>query len=98
MASLRWLMATAGSPVAVSMVASARGTVEIGFMAARTRSPAPLVIPPPMRPPQHRAVGHPALDPARAVALPLDAALHELDLVVGHRTAAPRRLQTVADL
>jgi len=42
MASLRWLIATAGSPVAVSIVARARGTVEIGFMAARTRSTAPL--------------------------------------------------------
>jgi len=39
-------MATASSPVAMSTVASARGTVEIGFMAARTRSGWPLVMPP----------------------------------------------------
>ena len=43
-------MATASSPVAMSTVASARGTVEIGFIAARTRSGWPLVMPP-SRPP-----------------------------------------------
>ena len=36
--SERWWIATASSPVAMSTVASARGTVEIGFIAARTRS------------------------------------------------------------
>ena len=44
--SERWWMATASSPVAMSTVASARGTVEIGFIAARTRSGWPLVMPP----------------------------------------------------
>ena len=36
--SERWWMAVAASPVAMSTVASARGTVLIGFIAARTRS------------------------------------------------------------
>src|SRR6201995_1025276 len=44
--SERWLIATASSPVVMSTVASARGTVEIGFIAARTRSGSPLVLPP----------------------------------------------------
>ena len=48
--SLRWWMATACSPVATSRVASARGTVEIGFIAARTRSTSPLVMPPSIPP------------------------------------------------
>ncbi len=48
--SERWWMATASSPVAMSTVASARGTVEIGFIAARTRTACPLVMPP-SRPP-----------------------------------------------
>src|ERR1700709_1494804 len=43
-------MATAGSPVATSTVCSARGTVEMGFIAARTRSTSPLVMPPSMPP------------------------------------------------
>src|SRR3712207_8310564 len=42
-ASLRWLIATAASPVATSTVAMARGTVEMGFIAARTRSTSPLL-------------------------------------------------------
>ncbi len=48
--SERWWIATASSPVAMSTVASARGTVEMGFIAARTRSGCPLVMPP-SRPP-----------------------------------------------
>src|SRR5882724_837351 len=48
--SLRWLMALAGSPVRTSTVASARGTVEMGFMAARARTGSPVVIPPSMPP------------------------------------------------
>ncbi len=48
--SERWWIATASSPVAMSTVASARGTVEIGFIAARTRNGWPLVMPP-SRPP-----------------------------------------------
>src|SRR6202034_3300501 len=46
--SLRWLMALAGSPVLTSTVASARGTVEIGFMAARSRMGSPVLMPPSM--------------------------------------------------
>ena len=34
------------SPAAVSMVSSARGTVEMGFIAARTRITSPVLIPP----------------------------------------------------
>ena len=49
-ASERWWIAVASSPVAVSMVRSARGTVEIGFIATRTRTGSPLVMPP-SRPP-----------------------------------------------
>ena len=48
--SLRWLIALAGSPVATSIVSSARGTVEIGFIAARTRSTSPVDMPPSMPP------------------------------------------------
>ena len=48
--SERWWCAVAGSPVAVSMVRSARGTVEIGFIAARTRSTSPVVMPPSVPP------------------------------------------------
>jgi hypothetical protein len=39
--SLRWLIALAGSPVRTSTVASARGTVEIGFIATRTLTGSP---------------------------------------------------------
>ena len=58
----RWLIATAGSPVATSTVASARGTVEIGFIAARTRSTSPVVMPPsvpPARPVRRRSPSGP---------------------------------------
>src|SRR5215472_1932175 len=48
--SLRWLMARAGSPVRTSTVPSARGTVEIGFIAARTRIGPPVLIPPSIPP------------------------------------------------
>ena len=44
------MIATAASPVAVSTVCSARGTVEIGFIAARTRSTSPVVMPPSVPP------------------------------------------------
>src|SRR5581483_277180 len=57
--SLRWLMATAASPVSVSIVWSARGIVEMGFIAARTRSSSPVVMPPsvpPLRPDTRRIV------------------------------------------
>ena len=39
-------MAVAGSPVATSTVDSARLSEEMGFIAARTRSGSPVVIPP----------------------------------------------------
>ena len=42
--------ACAASPVATSTVRSARGTVEIGFIATRTRTGSPLVMPPSMPP------------------------------------------------
>src|SRR4051812_13335597 len=48
--SLRWWCATASSPVDVSTVRSARGTVLIGFIAARTRSTSPDDIPPSVPP------------------------------------------------
>ncbi len=48
--SERWLIATAASPVATSTVRSARGIVEIGFIAARTRSTSPVVMPPSVPP------------------------------------------------
>src|SRR4051794_1811159 len=48
--SERWLIAFAGSPVATSTVSSALGTVEIGFIAARTRSTSPVVMPPSVPP------------------------------------------------
>src|SRR5690606_2853931 len=44
--SERWWIATAGSPVVTSTVDRARGTVEIGFIATRTRNGSPLVMPP----------------------------------------------------
>ncbi|MEZ5157417.1 MAG: hypothetical protein R2687_01155 [Candidatus Nanopelagicales bacterium] len=40
----------AGSPVATSMVRKARGIVLMGFIAARTRSGSPVVIPPSVPP------------------------------------------------
>ena len=83
-ASLRWLMATAASPVATSTVCSARGTVEIGFIAARTRSTSPLVMPP-------------SMPPARSVSRAMRPSVGH-DLVVGHRAAAAGGLQPVADL
>ncbi len=48
--SLRWLIAFAASPVATSIVSSARGTVEMGFIAARTRRTSPVDIPPSVPP------------------------------------------------
>ena len=77
-------MATASSPVAMSTVASARGTVEIGFIAARTRSGWPLVMPP-------------SSPPARFVEriTPSGPGIH---LVVGDAAAAARGLEAVADL
>src|SRR5215472_2546689 len=48
--SLRWLIALAGSPVRTSTVASARGTVEIGFIAARSRMGSPVLMPPSIPP------------------------------------------------
>ena len=69
--SERWWWATAASPVATSTVRSARGTVEIGFIAARTRSTSPLVMPPSMPPARLEAR---AMPPAP-----------RLDLVVGLR-------------
>ena len=50
MTSLRWLMAFAGSPERTSTVSRARGTVEIGFIAARARITSPVLIPPSIPP------------------------------------------------
>ena len=78
-------MATAASPVAMSTVRSARGTVEIGFIAARTRSTSPVDIPPsvpPERPVTRRS------SPSRVA--------H--DLVVRLRPAPARGLEPVAEL
>ena len=46
----RWLIALVGSPVETSTVDSARLSEEMGFIAARTRSGSPVVMPP-SRPP-----------------------------------------------
>ncbi|MFN8167184.1 MAG: hypothetical protein U0S36_00205 [Candidatus Nanopelagicales bacterium] len=66
------MIAWAGSPVATSTVRSARGTVEIGFMAARTRSTSPVDMPPsvpPLRPEARttpsRRISSCAFDPRR---------------------------------
>src|SRR5690606_20945186 len=48
--SERWWWAAAVSPVATSTVRRARGTVEIGFIPARTRSTPPVLIPPSVPP------------------------------------------------
>ncbi len=48
--SLRWLIAFAASPVATSIVSKARGTVEMGFIAARTRNTSPVDMPPSVPP------------------------------------------------
>src|SRR5690606_14443503 len=48
--SERWWWAAAASPVATSTVRSARGTVAIGFIAARTRSSSPVLSPPSVPP------------------------------------------------
>src|ERR1019366_3874217 len=48
--SERWWMAVAACPVATSTVASALGTVLIGFMAARTRRTSPVDMPPSVPP------------------------------------------------
>ena len=69
MTSLRWLMAFAGSPERTSTVSRARGTVEIGFIAARTLITSPVLIPP-------------SIPPARLVRLRMPRR-GRLDLVVG---------------
>ena len=79
--SLRWLIARAGSPVATSTVARARGTVEIGFIAARTRSGSPVVIPP-------------SMPPALAVRRCSAPSAPALDLVVRLRAADAARCRT----
>ena len=48
--SERWLIAGAASPVATSTVRRAFGMVEIGFIAARTRSTSPVDMPPSVPP------------------------------------------------
>src|SRR5918992_590077 len=48
--SLRWLIALAASPGVTSTVSRARGTGESGFIATRTRTGSPVVIPPSMPP------------------------------------------------
>src|SRR5918999_2430851 len=79
--SLRWLIALAGSPVRTSTVSRARGTVEIGFIAARTRTGSPVVMPPSMPParwlrrrmppPGPRSISSCAMEPrVRAVVKP----------------------------
>src|SRR5690606_4914367 len=73
--SERWWMAFAGSPVVTSMGASAGGTVEMGFIAARTRRGWPLVMPPSTPParlvrrvttPSTRSISSCATEPRRA--------------------------------
>ena len=64
----------AASPVATSTVRSARGTVEIGFIATRTRT--------------RLAVGHAALDAARAVGEPRD---RVAAAIISSCAALPRR-------
>ena len=73
--SERWWWARAGSPVATSTVCSERGTVAIGFMAARTRNRSPVDIPPSMPParlltrctaPSARRVSSCACEPGRS--------------------------------
>ena len=82
--SERWLIATAASPVAVSTVCSARGTVEIGFIAARTRSTSPVVMPP-------------SVPPERPVTRRIAPSVAD-DLVVRLRAAQPGQFEAVADL
>src|SRR6266702_2952379 len=62
--SLRWLIAFAGSPVRTSTVSSARGTVEIGFMAARNRSIPPVLMPPSIPPARLVRRRTPSCDPS----------------------------------
>src|SRR4029450_181215 len=68
----------AASPVAVSTVRSALGTVEIGFIAARTRSTSPVVIPPSVPPERCEARAMPPA-PAKGDPVPHLAALDRLD-------------------
>ena len=82
--SERWWCATAASPVATSTVRSARGTVAIGFIAARTRS--------------DLAGGHAALGAARAARRTPHGAVLADDLVVGQRAGRGGELEAVADL
>ena len=82
--SERWWCATAASPVATSTVRSARGTVAIGFIAARTRSSSPVDMPPSV-PPRDRDVRRGAV---RA----------RLDLVVRRRARPAGQVEAVADL
>ena len=63
-ASVRCVMATAGSPVRRSTVLSGRGTVEKGFIAARRRMGWPVAIPPSM--PPARAVARRIVPPGPA--------------------------------
>ena len=91
-------MACAASPVATSTVRSARGTVEIGFIATRTRTGSPLVMPPSMPPARlvsrrdrvagHHLVVRRAAPPARGAEPVADLdALHGLD--AHQRTGQP---------
>ena len=76
----------AASPVATSTVRSARGTVAIGFIAARTRSTSPVVIPPSVPPARPGGAAQPGPD-------------RRDDLVVGLRSRAGRgQLEAVAHL
>ena len=87
-------MAVAGSPVATSTVASARVNVEIGFIAARTRSTSPVDIPPstpPARPVRRRTPSAPgsisswASEPRRRASVEAVAELDPLDRLDGQQ-------------
>ncbi len=102
--SERWWIATASSPVAMSIVDNARGTVEIGFIAARTRRASPLVIPP-SRPParlvERRMPSGPgrisscaALPRRRAVSKAV-ADLDALDRLDAHQGGGQLRVETI---
>ena len=82
--SERWWIARAGSSDATSTVSSARGTVEIGFIAADSEQPPD---------------GHAALGATRAAGPAADDAVGaSLHLVVGDRAAPGRRPEPVTDL
>ena len=90
-------MARAGSPVATSTVSSARGTVEIGFIAARTRSSPPVDIPPSvpparsvrrrMMPSSPRSISSWATEPRRRGSTEAVADLDALDRLDAHERA-----------